>query len=175
MSKATVSANVGMLCLGSLMVRTCCIPWSPYHVLSLISPAPTGRNFLSATQLIQVTICLPLESVVRPRATIGKHTIEQGGTESDKVGGIPGSWNMMTTSSDDTWTSRWGVTRGGDFIRHVKYRFRCPRRHLGWQPQSWQVCSRESATRPRDEISTGTKYTGVKKLLHDDPNNLHIC
>lgn len=103
----------------------------------------------------------PSESVVRPRAIISKKTqLNKVGQRATQWGGIPGSWNMMTTSSDDTWTSRRGVTRGVDFIRHMKYRFRCPRRHLGWRPQSWQVCSRGSGRRPGDEISTGAEYMG---------------
>lgn len=38
MSSVTVSANVGIDCRGSLTVRTCSIPFAPYHVLSLIIP-----------------------------------------------------------------------------------------------------------------------------------------
>ena len=37
-SRATVSANVGMACLGFLTVRTCSIPFGPYQSLSRICP-----------------------------------------------------------------------------------------------------------------------------------------
>jgi len=37
-SRATVSANVGMACLGFLTVRTCTIPLGPYQSLSRICP-----------------------------------------------------------------------------------------------------------------------------------------
>lgn len=35
-NNATVSTNVGMDCLGSFNVLTCCMPSSPYQVRSLI-------------------------------------------------------------------------------------------------------------------------------------------
>ena len=126
-------------------------------------PCANRTELLSATQFLKVHNMLPLTFRVRcssegynSKRKTQLNKAGQGATQ--RGGGIPGSWNMMTTSSDDTWTSRRGVTRGVDFIRHMKYRFRCPRHHLGWRPQSWQVCSRESGTRPGDEISTDAKY-----------------
>ena len=40
MRRATVSAKVGMDCLGSLMVRRCSMPSSPYQLRSLMNPVP---------------------------------------------------------------------------------------------------------------------------------------
>lgn len=43
-SKLTVSANVGIACLGSFVVRTCSIPSGPYHFLFLIRPITSHKR-----------------------------------------------------------------------------------------------------------------------------------
>ncbi len=41
MRRVTVSAKVGMDCFGSLMVRRCSMPSSPYQLRSLMNPVPS--------------------------------------------------------------------------------------------------------------------------------------
>jgi hypothetical protein len=65
-SNSTVSAKVGMACLGSLMVRTCCIPESPYQVRSLIRPAGGASDLDFPRKIAGANV--PVEFVVLSRA-----------------------------------------------------------------------------------------------------------
>lgn len=85
-SNSTVSAKVGMACLGSLMVRTCCIPESPYQVRSLIRPAG-GTSDLDLLWII-AGANVPVEFVVLSKAKhipvgFNGHTSDEGVTYLD--------------------------------------------------------------------------------------------
>ena len=61
---------------------------------------------------------------------------------------IPGSWNMMTTLSADTWTSGWLLCHVAWINANYKYHFRCLPRHREWRLRSWRECFREMSTKP---------------------------
>lgn len=145
MRSAIVSAKVGIDCIGSLMVRTCCIPSSPYHLRSLIRPG-TGRNF--STNRLRYS-CTDLTFGISGALQFWTNAV------GNKAGNIqmwtiPGSWNMMTTLSADTWTSRWLLCHVTWINADWNYRFRCLPHHRVWRLRSWRECFREISLKPTD-------------------------
>ena len=106
-SSATVSANVGMGCLGAFLVRRCCIPSSPCQFRSRIKP---GLHW-SLVKRGPMAREIPFESVVLSRASFRArcHVLPK---KVKKIIGCcsPGSWNITTTPSAETWTSETRVT-----------------------------------------------------------------
>jgi hypothetical protein len=65
-------------------------------------------------------LIFPVEFVVRWSSGGGSARKEKNNTDSREY--VPGSWNMTTTSSRDTWTSARGVTNTDEGVRGRKRR-----------------------------------------------------
>ena len=150
MRRATVSANVGMACLGSLLVRTCSIPSPPYQFLSLILPRAIVSHSpyqLPGSVSKSGYVTVPTESVVRDKSM--QCQVEVCAAIRN-VHDIPGSWNMITTSSRETCTSAdecYGEPKPQN-ANAIKYRSRCLLLHRGWRPRSLRECFQENEPKP---------------------------
>ena len=99
----------------------------------------------------------------------------------------PGSWNMITTPSRETWTSVcqtcW-LQQGGSGTQRNRavacelgdiYRSLCPRPHRAWRLRNWRVCSPGSGLKPVGRCGEGRgrgwsvgggDETGAREITH---------
>lgn len=98
MSSATVSANVGIDCLGSLFVLRCSMPPGPYQFCSLIFPSSVRSDAIPPPKSVGTHHA---HSSSYPTLRARMNGSQQEGTRAN----ILGSWNIMTTSSRETCTS----------------------------------------------------------------------
>lgn len=140
-----------MDCLGSFLVRRCCIPSLPYQFRSRIKP---GLHW-SLVERVLMAQEVPFASVVLSRASFCARCNVLPKTVRKIVNAAHPDHETLLPHRPRRHGRLRHTLRVRSPRRVIKYRSQCLQPHLVWRLQSWRACSRGTLQRPVGEELTG--------------------